>query len=541
LKPTRYLKIVSSSVVRNIQIDLKYKFLLLTDVAWLVIDIFAFTLLGGMVDGATDVTYAMDLNVDVIDDDLLIYIYDVENDYFEFSETGNQTLVRLMEHRTGGEFDRMDGIPSNPDLTITIDDNIVLNHSLPTAEFREFLRFGDAQNQYGMKNRVLIFDLGAGESLLDETRAVHRVDMSFTQGKDTTTILKGQYFGFDSFTHVVNGSTAVAEAFRLDISLESLTAEKGIDFVVLDDQELPLGNVSIFVDGEKVGITNIDGILAWETDGEPVVHFQAKGKHEVWAKLDENGTSNMLQTSFLLSSQKNRLGIDYNLTHFFLVGVIFWAFFHKSYDDTVNTIPEEASRGTIGFLVTNNVNISTLLLSRNVASSIKTFVITMIFVITPILLVDYGLRGVMGYEFKFGVFDAFNYQLLPLLLLVFLLMWFFMLVVSLLISSLNIVFKKVTPAAQMILYALKVLTGYYFPLEALDEYQPGLSDQIKFIPIVKGAYFILDVIIIGKDPVNAVGTLGEMVIGTVILAVFSLMFYKYLEYKSQRWGSLEFY
>ncbi len=51
LKPTRYMKIVSSSVVRNIQIDLKYKFLLVTDVAWLVIDIFAFTLLGGMVEG----------------------------------------------------------------------------------------------------------------------------------------------------------------------------------------------------------------------------------------------------------------------------------------------------------------------------------------------------------------------------------------------------------------------------------------------------------------------------------------------------------
>lgn len=522
LKPTRYLKIVSSSVVRNIQIDLKYKFLLVTDIAWLVIDIFAFTLLGGMVDGATDVTYAMDVNVDVIDDDLHIYMYDVENDYFTFSEKENATSVNLLEHATGDEFEPMSGVGRNPDLTLFIDDELVLNHSIPTEEFRDFLTFN---------GKVLIFDLARGESLLNESLAEHRVEMEYNHRKTTPKIEEGQYFGFDTFERVVNGSGLDGSDVLVDVTIESIARDEGIDIKVFDSMGTAIANATVFIDGNKVGTTDAEGRYTWEKEGVEVVHYRSKGKHEVWVKYGEKGTEEMKTTTFLMASQKNRLGIDYNLKHFLLVGVIFWAFFQKSYEDTVNTIPEEASRGTIGFLVTNNVSISTLLLSRNVASTIKTFVVTSVFVIIPMALLP----------FTSDVFEGFNFSLLPLLLLVFALMWFFMLVVSILISSLNIVFKKITPAAQMIMYALKVLTGYYFPLEALDEFDPSLSEKIKYVPIVRGSYFIRDVIIIGKDPVNWMDTMWFMFKWTMVLAFVTFFIYKYLEHKSQRWGTLEFY
>ena len=526
MKPTRYLKIVSSAVVRNIQIDLKYKFLLVTDVAWLVIDIFAFTLLGGMVDGATDVTYAMDVNVDVIDDDLHIYIYDVENDFFEFKENGNQTTVQLLEHTTGNEIEPMDRVGKNPDLLLTIDEQVVLNHSIPSEEFRDFLSF---------EGSVLVLDITAAEGLLNSTKVEHRIEMEYTHTRSTTKIEEGKYFGFDTFEHVVSNSSSSSNLTRsnvvIDVSIVSLAAEEGIDILVRDETGTALPNATVFIDGDRVGITDFDGRYSWEKEGEPVVHYRSKGKHEVWVKYEENGTTETTTTSFLMSSQKNRLGIDYNLKHFLLVGVIFWAFFHKSYEDTVNTIPEEASRGTIGFLVTNNVSISTLLLSRNIASTIKTFVVTCLFVIVPMALLPWTR----------DVFEGFNFSLLPLLILVFFLMWFFMLVVSLLISSLNIIFKKITPAAQMIMYGLKVLTGYYFPLEALDEFDPTLSEKIKFIPIVRGSYFIRDVIIIGKDPVGWMDTMKFMAQWTLVLAVITFFIYKFLEHKSQRWGTLEFY
>ena len=363
LKPTRYMKIVSSSVVRNIQIDLKYKFLLVTDVAWLVIDIFAFTLLGGMVDGATDVTYAMDVNVDVVNDDLQIYIYDVENDYFTFAGEGTDTTVELLEHTTGDEFESMEGIGRDPNLSLTIDDELVLDHSVPTANFSEFLTFD---------GNILVFHLPRGESLLHESLVEHRVEIEYNHKRTTTKIEEGQYFGFDTFERVVNGSGLERSDVLVDVTIDSIAGDEGIDIRVFDGMGTAIANATVFIDGSKAGTTNAEGNYSWEKEGVEVVHYRSKGKHEVWVKYGDEGMEETTTTSFLMASQKNRLGIDYNLKHFLLVGVIFWAFFHKSYEDTVNTIPEEASRGTIGFLVTNNVSISTLLISRNVASSMET-------------------------------------------------------------------------------------------------------------------------------------------------------------------------
>jgi ABC-type polysaccharide/polyol phosphate export permease len=97
----------------------------------------------------------------------------------------------------------------------------------------------------------------------------------------------------------------------------------------------------------------------------------------------------------------------------------------------------------------------------------------------------------------------------------------------------------------MVLYALKIMTGYYFPIEALDTQLPGeMSGMFKAIPLVAGVYFIRDVVIIGEDRsfMEAIReTFFPMLLGTFILAVITSIVYKYLEKKSSRWGTLEFY
>ncbi|MCK4614632.1 MAG: ABC transporter permease, partial [Thermoplasmata archaeon] len=360
----------------------------------------------------------------------------------------------------------------------------------------------------------------------------NEVEVSYNhEGDDDDRIEKDTYFAYDSFYFLPEGTTDNTYRVIVDVTIDSVMDEEGLIIKVRNNKEggkeRIIRNATVFIDGEHVGKTNEMGEFSWEEKGDPVVHFRNKGTHIFRVKYLHENVTKFEGGDFLIGSPKNRMGIDYDLRNFLLVGVLFWAFFGKAYEDTVNTIPEEASRGTIGFLVTSNVSISTLLLSRNIASSIKTFIITMIFIIPPFYLL--------------GVFAGFRITDLPLLLLVFGLMWLFMLVVSLFISSLNIIFKKITPAAMMIMYGLKVLTGYYFPLEALDEYAPGLSDKIKIIPLVRGAYFIRDVIIIGKDIGDAMSAIKEMFIYTMVLAVVTFIFYKILEYKSQRWGTLEFY
>ena len=239
------------------------------------------------------------------------------------------------------------------------------------------------------------------------------------------------------------------------------------------------------------------------------------------------------------AADPGELGIDYNLQGFLLMGVLFWALFQRSYEDTVNTIPEEASRGTIGFLVTNNVNLSTLLISRNIASMIKTVLMTLLIVL-PILLIINWFKGAQ-------LFAGFQWSHLPLIFGVFFLMWLFMLVVSMAIASLNIVSKRVTPFANMVLNGLKVLSGYYFPLEALDNYLgTGLAEWLKFnVPIITGLVFLRDIVLTPNNDIGAAEAwniyIQPILIGTLVTAIFALGLYKYLERRSQRWGSLEFY
>ena len=231
----------------------------------------------------------------------------------------------------------------------------------------------------------------------------------------------------------------------------------------------------------------------------------------------------------------------YDLQGFLLIGVLFWALYQRSYEDTVSVIPDEASRGTIGFLITNNVSLSTLLVSRNIASTIKS-VLMVLFIVLPVLfLIDYFFRTPES-----TLFSGLSLYTFPIIFSVFLLMWVFMLAISVAVSSLNLISKKVTPFANLVINALKVLSGYYFPIAALNEYL-GVDKSTwlqQNIPIVTGLVFLRDLMLTNNNTSYSVfwdEYIKSMLFGTLIAMFLSIFLYKYLEYKSQRWGTLEFY
>ena len=117
-----------------------------------------------------------------------------------------------------------------------------------------------------------------------------------------------------------------------------------------------------------------------------------------------------------------------------------------------------------------------------------------------LLVVDLAQGGMPGQR---GLFAGFGLGDLPLIVGVFLLIWVFMLMVSLLVASLNIVSKRITPFANMVVTALKVLSGYYFPIEAMDGYLgTGVALWLKtHIPIITGLVFLRDMVLIpGPKP-----------------------------------------
>ncbi|MEC9336068.1 MAG: hypothetical protein VYC68_01030, partial [Candidatus Thermoplasmatota archaeon] len=118
---------------------------------------------------------------------------------------------------------------------------------------------------------------------------------------------------------------------------------------------------------------------------------------------------------------------------------------------------------------------------------------------------------------------------------------------SLLVASLNIVSKRITPFANMVVTGLKVLSGYYFPIEAMDGYLgTGVALWLKtHIPIITGLVFLRDMVLI-PGPKPGFGVLWNtylepMLVGILVTGVVAGLLYKYLERKAQSWGTLEFY
>ena len=64
------------------------------------------------------------------------------------------------------------------------------------------------------------------------------------------------------------------------------------------------------------------------------------------------------------------------------------------------------------------------------------------------------------------------------------------------------------------------------------------------IPIVTGLVFIRDLMLTNNNTSYYVfwdEYIKSMIFGTTIAIFMSIILYKYLEHKSQKWGSLEFY
>ncbi len=224
-----------------------------------------------------------------------------------------------------------------------------------------------------------------------------------------------------------------------------------------------------------------------------------------------------------------------NATTYLLVTVTFWVWLGKAYDDTILALQDEASRGTIGYLVTNNISVNTILIARFVASTVKTTIVTF-FILIPILAL-------------FGVVDlgSISLQAGIIVLLSFFISWLFMLAFSTLVASLTIVFKRIGALAGMLHAGLKIASGYYFPLSRFlgDDVHPVVRWLIKasfLLPTTQGAEIARRVLGGGNYSVATLLTrLTGLLIGTVFMIVLASLVVYRLTNLSRYWGTLEQY
>ena len=224
------------------------------------------------------------------------------------------------------------------------------------------------------------------------------------------------------------------------------------------------------------------------------------------------------------------------LKEFLVVGVLYWVIFTRAYKDGVSVIPNEAQRGALGFIITNDVSISDLITGQFASSSIKTSVTLIVFVLPIVTLLS--ISGILHPLYLPA-------DILMFTLLILIISWIFMLGITILASTLNVLFKKSGPLTYLLSYLVTMLSGYFFPLEVLRTFGLGSIEEILYlIPTTAMLYSLRSMLILGPgnyDPLEIIVTIVINGVISVFVLIFALIIMRKTTRKAAYSGTLEFY
>lgn len=227
------------------------------------------------------------------------------------------------------------------------------------------------------------------------------------------------------------------------------------------------------------------------------------------------------------------------LKEFLVVGVIYWVIFTRAYKDGVSVIPNEAALGALGFIITNDITLSDLIAGQFSSSTIKTSVTLIIFVL-PIVFILSNIP--IGETTILRPLILSPLEIIIFTLLILLISWIFMLGITILASTINVIFKKSGPLTFLLSYLLTMLSGYFFPLEVLRTF--GLAELervLHLIPTTDMLYSLRSMLIIGKIPSNILFTIIVNGFLSVVLLTLAMLIMRKVTRKAAYSGTLEFY
>lgn len=240
---------------------------------------------------------------------------------------------------------------------------------------------------------------------------------------------------------------------------------------------------------------------------------------------------------------------NYSFSLFLLSSSAFWTMFTGNYEETSFCLREECARGTMGYLITNNVNTFSIMVGRYISSSMKFFVIFLVTTIPTFALVkngDVNLLPHTALEF---------FMLVPLILL----SYIFMMSISFFMGSITLLVKQTTTIVRIMLYLVRIAGGYFFMVETFS----GMGAwwiPVVFIcsPVVSGQFafrkYLIEHNTAARFPDMALieggGSFAGLSYGIVILiniavcVVFligSYYFVKWMTKIARKRGTIEFY
>ena len=249
--------------------------------------------------------------------------------------------------------------------------------------------------------------------------------------------------------------------------------------------------------------------------------------------------TNVLAFAFLgfaVGQGDSKYAPAYSMSLFFVISTAFWTLFSSPYEETTLVLREEAQRGTMGFLVTNDVNPFSILLARFISASFKFFIV-FLFAIVPVL---YFIRG------PFGTLLPHSMSELSLLALLLFNVYLFMFAMSALIGSLSMLFKNTQTIAKITHYALRILSTYFTPLAAFAMFIPGSPKFFFFLPVTMGLEGARQILILHSTspPPGFFPYYVYFIVGftlNIVLLVLSKKIVNRITHIALKAGTLEFY
>ncbi len=230
----------------------------------------------------------------------------------------------------------------------------------------------------------------------------------------------------------------------------------------------------------------------------------------------------------------------YSMSLFLLSSSAYWTLFTGNYEETAFCLREEAARGTMGYLITNNVNTYGIMVGRYLSSSLKYFAIFLVTTIPTFAIIktDYNSLGVNLLPHTAGEF----FGLVPFIIFA----YAFMLSTSLFIGSITLLVKQTTTIVKITLYLVRIMAGYFFTLAFFGQYGGWLSAVIVCIPIASGQFAFRKYLIEHNTSADFFGfTYWQVILINIavcaVLLVGSYFFVKGMTKLSRKRGTIEFY
>ncbi|HUU79044.1 MAG TPA: ABC transporter permease [candidate division Zixibacteria bacterium] len=249
--------------------------------------------------------------------------------------------------------------------------------------------------------------------------------------------------------------------------------------------------------------------------------------------------TNLIAYGFLglaVGTSTGKFAPPYDMSLFLLSSSVYWTLFTGNYEETAFCLREEAARGTMGYLITNNVDALGIMVGRYISSSIKFFGIFLITTIPTFALVkNNGVNLLPHTALEF-------FMLVPLILLAYL----FMLAISLFIGSITLLVKQTTTIVRIVLYLVRILAGYFFTIKFFGQYSGVLSTIIVCLPITTGQYALRKYLIEHNTAADFFGLAYWQVILIniaicAVLLVAMYFFVKAMTKLARKRGTIEFY